>query len=162
MGFLRFRGGDTAGAKKWYREAVELDADNFLAHYYYAMMAMRSGAQEEDAAVEASLRASIALNTEFAPAYDALAIFYAARHERLEEAHTLSMKAVELEGDRLSYRLDCAEVLLEQRKVAEALDVLQEAMRLAKTPEDIAVVEGRMARVERYQEALNKAVGEGE
>jgi tetratricopeptide (TPR) repeat protein len=162
MGYLRFREGDTAGAKRWYREAVDLDEHNFLAHYYYAMMAMRSGAKEEDDAVEASLRASIALNAEFAPAYDALAIFYAARHERLEEAHTLSAKAVDLESDRLSYRLDCAEVLLEQRRVAEALDVLREAMRLAKTPEDVAVVEGRMARVERYQEALNKAVGEGE
>jgi tetratricopeptide (TPR) repeat protein len=161
MGYLRFREGDVAGAKTWYREALKLDEHSYLAHYYYAMMAMRSGAKDEDDAVEASLRTSIALNAEFAPAYDALAMFYAARHERLEEAHKLNVKAVELER-RLSYRLNCAEVLLEQRQVAEALDVLGDAMRLAKTPEDIALVEGRIARVERYQEALNKAVGAGE
>jgi tetratricopeptide (TPR) repeat protein len=162
MGYLSFREGDIAGAKAWYREALGLNQHSYLAHYYYAMMAMRSGAKEEDEAVEASLRASIALNAEFAPAYDALAMFYAARHERLEEAHTLNVKAVELEGNRLSYRLNCAEVLLEQRQVAEALDVLEDAIRLAKTPADIALVAGRIARVERYQEALNKAVGEGE
>ena len=89
-------------------------------------------------------------------------MFYAARHEHLDEAHKLNVKAVELEGDRLSYRLNCAEVLLEQRQVAEALDALQDATRLAKTPADVALVEGRIARVERYQEALNKVVGGGE
>jgi tetratricopeptide (TPR) repeat protein len=162
MGYLRFREGDIVGAKQWFREAMELDEHSYLGHYYYAMMAMRSGAKDEDDAVEASLRAAIGLNGEFAPAYDALAMFYAARHERLEEAHALNVKAVELEGNRLSYRLNCAEVLLEQRQVAEALDVLQDAMRLAKTPDDVAVVEGRIARVEQYQQALNKAVGEGE
>jgi tetratricopeptide (TPR) repeat protein len=159
MGYLRFRAGDVAGAKKWFREALELDEHSHLAHYYYAMMAMRSGVKDEDEAIETSLRASIALNEEFAPAYDALAMFYAARHERLDEAHGLNVKAVGLEGDRLSYRLNCAEVLLEQRRVAEALEVLQDAMRLAKTPAEVAVVEGRIARTERYQEALSKVVG---
>lgn len=162
MGYLRFRKGDIEGAKTWYREAMELDGNSCLAHYYYAMMAMRSGARGEDEAIETSLRTSIALNEEFAPAYDALAMFYAARLEKLDEAHRLNVKAMALEDDRLSYRLDCAEVLLQQRQVAEALDVLQDAMRLAKTPEDVAVVRSRIARVEQYQEALNNAVGEGE
>lgn len=162
MGYLRFREGDIVGAKKWFREAMRLDEHSYLAHYYYAMMAMRSGAKDEDEVVEASLRTSIALNAEFAPAYDALAMFYAARHERLGEAHAMNVRAVELEGDRLSYRLNCAEVLLEQRQVAEALNALEDAKRLAKTADDIALVQSRIARVERYQEALMKAVGEGE
>lgn len=161
-GMLRFLAGDQVGAKKWFREAEELDAHSYLAPYYYAMMALRSGATGEDDAIEKSLHASIALNPGFGPAYDALAMFYAARHEHLDEAHKLNVKAVELEGDRLSYRLNCAEVLLEQRQVAEALDALQDATRLAKTPADVALVEGRIARVERYQEALNKVVGGGE
>jgi tetratricopeptide (TPR) repeat protein len=162
MGFLRFREGDIAGAKKWYREAVELNEHSYLAHYYYAIMALRSGAKGEDEAIKMSLQKSIALNPEFAPAYDTLAMVYATQHEKLDEAHRLSAKAMELEGDRLSYRLNCAEVLLQQRQVAEALEVLQDAMRLAKTPEEIALVEGRIVRMERYQEALNKAVGGGE
>jgi tetratricopeptide (TPR) repeat protein len=160
MGFLRFRAGDIVGAKQWYREALELNPQSYLAHYYYAMMALRSGAKGEDEAIETSLQTSIALNPEFAPADDTLAMFYAGRHEKLEEAHRLNVKAVDLEGDRLSYRLNCAEVLLQQRQVAEALEVLQDAMTLAKTPDEIALVEGRIVRVERYQEALNKAVGE--
>jgi tetratricopeptide (TPR) repeat protein len=161
MGTLSYSEGDFAGAKKWYREAVELDAHNYLTHYNYAMMALRSGAKAEDEAIETSLQASIALNPGFAPAYDALAMFYAARHRKLDEAHTLNVKAVELEPDRLSYRLNCSEVLLEQRQAAEALGVLQEALRLAKTPEEVAAVKSRMVRAERYQEALSKAVGVG-
>ena len=152
MGTLSYSEGDFAGAKKWYREAVELDAHNYLTHYNYAMMALRSGAKAEDEAMETSLQASIALNPGFAPAYDALAMFYAARHRKLDEAHTLNVKAVELEPDRLSYRLNCSEVLLEQR---------QAALRLAKTPEEVAAVKSRMVRAERYQEALSKAVGVG-
>lgn len=162
MGYLRFREGDVAGAKTWYRQALELDGHSYLAQYYYAMMAMRSGVKDEDAAIETSLRTAIALNGGFAPAYDALAMFYAARHENLDEAHELNVKAVELDWDRLSYRLNCAEVLLEQRQVAEALGVLQEAMRLAKTPSDVAVVEGRIARTEQYQQAVSRAIGEGQ
>jgi predicted Zn-dependent protease len=89
-------------------------------------------------------------------------MFYAARHRNLDEAHRLNVKAVELDADRLSYRLNCSEVLLEQRQVAEALEVLQDAMQLAKSPDDVALVQGRIARVEQYQEALNKVVGGGE
>jgi tetratricopeptide (TPR) repeat protein len=161
MGTLRYREGDLSGAKKWYREAEELDARNFLARYYYAMIALRTGAKGEDEAIEASLEESIALNPEFAPSYDTLAMFYASRHRNLDEAHKLNMKAVELEGDRLSYRLNSAEVLAEQRKFADALGMLQDAMRLAKTSEERDTVGRLIARVERYQAAAGKAVGEG-
>jgi Tfp pilus assembly protein PilF len=161
MGTMSSSEGDLAGAKKWYREAMELDAHNYLTQFDYAIMALRSGAKEEDGAIETSLETSIALNAGFAPAYDTLATFYAARHRRLDEAHRLNVKAMELEPDRLDYRLNCSEVLLEQRETAEALVVLQEAMRLAKTPEEVAAVKSRIARAERYQEALGKAVGVG-
>ena len=154
MGLLRYRDGDIAGAKKWYGEAVELDPHSYLAAYHYAVMMSRDGNKDEDEAIESSLRASIGLNPEFAPAYDALAMFYASRHQRLDEAHTLNVRAVELEPARLGYRLDCADVLTEKRQYAEALDALRDAMKVARTRDEFASVERRMERLEKVQTAL--------
>jgi tetratricopeptide (TPR) repeat protein len=154
MGLLRYRGGDIAGAKKWFGEAIGLDEGNYLAHYYYAAAALHGGGSGEDEAVEANLRKSIELNPEFAPGYDSLAIFFAMRHRRLDEARTLSLRAVELEPSRLSFRIDCAYVLTEQKQFAEAIGVLQTALRLARTPQEIAAVQTPLARLEKYQTAL--------
>jgi len=157
MGILEYRAGDIAGAKKWFGGAVELDPHSYLAQYDYATTELLSGKKDEDATIEASLQTAIRLSPEFAPAYDALAMFYAVRHRRLDEAHTLNERAVELEPSRLSYRLNCAEVLAEQRKFAEALGVLHGAMRLAKTPEELAAVANRVERVEKYEAAVASA-----
>jgi Tfp pilus assembly protein PilF len=161
MGMLRANEGDLAGAKALFREAAELDAHNYLARFDYALMALRTGAKGEDAAIESSLEEAIALNPGFAASYDALAMFYASRHRNLDEAHELNVKAVDLEGDKLSYRLNSAEVLVEQRQFTEALRVLEEARRLAKTPEEQNAVANRIARVERIQAAQDKGTGEG-
>ena len=159
MGYLHVRQGDFAGAEKWYGEALALDSNSYLANYYYAMIAMhgRSKDEDEDERIESSLREAIWLNAEFAPAYDGLAMFYASRHRKLDEAHTLNLRAMEVEPGRLSFRLDCAEVLAEERQFADALGVLQAAMRLAKTPAEVEAVTSRVARVERYQSAMGGA-----
>jgi Tfp pilus assembly protein PilF len=158
MGLMRLRVGDVAGAKKWFDAAVALDSKSYLAQYYSAMLALRLGAKDgtkdEDERVEVGLNAAIRLNPEFAPAYDTLAMLYASRHRRLDEAHALNLRAVALEPGRLAYRLNCAEVLAEQRRFEDALAVLREAMHLARTPVEIEAVASRVARVERYQTAM--------
>ncbi len=154
MGYMRYADGDIEGARKWYAEAAALDPESYVAHFYYASMAMRAGGEGEDESIEFSLRQAIRLNPEFAPAYDALAMFYALRHRSLDEAHTLNLRAVELEPGQLSFRLNCAEVLTQERQFADALGVLHGAMRLAKTREDIEAVESRVARVERSQTVM--------
>jgi tetratricopeptide (TPR) repeat protein len=154
MGYLRYREGDIAGAKKWYGEAVKLDPNSCLAHYYYATMAMDSADSGEDEAIEASLRTAIRLNPEFAAAYDRLAMFYASRHRRLDEAYALNVRAIELESGSLSYRINSAEVLTEEQRFADALSVLGAAKRLAKTPYEVDAVESRIARVERRETAV--------
>jgi hypothetical protein len=69
----------------------------------------------------------------------------------LDEAQTLSARAVELEPENLGYRLDGAEVLAEERQFANAMSALKAAERLAKTPAEIAAVEGRMKRIAEFQ-----------
>lgn len=67
MGYLKFRDGDIASARKWYGEAVQLDSKSYLAQYYYGAMSMQTGtndtgAHDHDAEIESSLLTSIKLN----------------------------------------------------------------------------------------------------
>jgi tetratricopeptide (TPR) repeat protein len=147
MGALRHREGDLTGAKQWYGDAVALNPDSYVAQFYYAIATLRIGSTD-DTTIETGLRAAMRLNPEFAPAYDALAMLYAMRHRNLEEAHALNLRAIDLEPGQLSFRLNCAEVLVQQRQYSDSLAVLQAAMHLAKTPEEINATRSRMAWVE--------------
>lgn len=157
MGMMKFRQGDIAGAKKWLGEAIALKSDSFLAHYYYSILTMRSGDAGQDAAIESNLRAAIKLNPQFAPSYDALAMFYALRHEKFDEAHQLNLQAVMLEPDNLHYRLNTAQVLLANQQFASALSVLQLAQKYAKTLIETDEVALRIDEIKRLQIAMEQA-----
>jgi tetratricopeptide (TPR) repeat protein len=158
MGYLRFSAGEMEAARQWFGRASAIDPKSYLAWYYGAVTTMRTGNVGEDGAIEADLRQAIALNADFAPAYDALATFYGSRRRNLADAHGLAATAIRLEPGRLSYRLNCAEVLTQQRQYVDALGVLQVAMRMARTRGEMDAVRDRVARVERSQMAMLGAV----
>ncbi|MGH9617809.1 MAG: tetratricopeptide repeat protein [Acidobacteriaceae bacterium] len=157
MGMMKFRQGDLAGAIQWFGQAVALNSDSYLAHYYYAALLMRSGASGQDSAIESGLRAAIKLNPDFAPSYDALASFYGSRHENFDEAHRLNLKAIMLDPDNVNYRMDTAAVLMENRQFASALDVLQLAEKLAKTEAERESIGVRIDQIEKYQAEMAEA-----
>jgi tetratricopeptide (TPR) repeat protein len=157
MGYLKFREGDVSSAEKWYGEAVGLDSHSFLAQYYFAAMSLRAGGRDHDAAIELSLRASIKMNPAFAPAYDALAMFYASRDERLDEAHLLNANAIQLEPENMSYRMNASTVLMEEKQIPGAIGVLQAAAKVAKRPEEIAMVQTRLKQLEGFRAASERA-----
>jgi Tfp pilus assembly protein PilF len=151
MGFLKFREGDHEAAKKWYGEAVKLDSQSYLAHYYYATISMGTDGEGKDPAIESSLRTCMKLNPNFAPAYDALARYYMRDPANNNEAHKMNNRAVELEPDNLAYRLNAAVVLVNSQRYEDAITVLKTASRVAKTPADIATVQARIEQIEQYQ-----------
>jgi tetratricopeptide (TPR) repeat protein len=112
MGYLEFRQGNLAEARKWYEQAVKLNSQCFLAYYYFAAIMMNGGPldPENKSQVENSLRTAIQLNPSFAPAYDQLAVFYGMRRENLDEAHTLVLNAVQLDPGNVRYRLSTANI----------------------------------------------------
>jgi tetratricopeptide (TPR) repeat protein len=89
MGYIALRQQKFDVARKWCQEAIKLDGQSVLAHYFFALASVRGGMADKAAraSVEDSLRAAIKLNPSFFPAYDTLAVFYAQRGTNLVEAH---------------------------------------------------------------------------
>jgi tetratricopeptide (TPR) repeat protein len=151
MGFLTFKDGDREAARKWYEQAVKLDSQSYLAHYYFAVMSMNAGSSLNDPQIEASLRASTRLNPTFAPAYDQLSALFAMRHENLDEAHMLNLTAVQLDPGNLAFRINTANVLLTMGRYDDAATVLRNAVKLAKNSAEVDMVESRVKQIESIQ-----------
>ena len=133
--------GHSDEAKKWYEQAVQLDSQSFLAHYYYAVISMRDAheASGQDQ-VESSLRAAIKLNPLFAPAFDSLGVLLAMRHKNLDEARMMGVTAVSLDPSNIGYRINVANILMTMEQSQNAIVVLQAAAKVAKTPEESQMV----------------------
>ena len=105
MGFLCTQQGKMDEANKWYSQAVALNSQSYLAHYYYAVNLLKGKLDDDSASkAESSLRAVIKINPGFAPAYDALGWLLAIaprksaeKPERLNEAHLMALAAVSLD-----------------------------------------------------------------
>jgi len=155
MGYLEFRAGHLEQAQHWYQQAVALDSQSYLANYYFGAIAVNRGESgtgiEEQ--IESSLQKAIKLNPSFAPSYDMLAVFYGNRHKNLEQAYTLTLQAVELDPSSVHFRLHAAYILLNMQREKDAVAVLQEALRLAKTPEEIMSVQTSLQAAQRSQSA---------
>jgi tetratricopeptide (TPR) repeat protein len=160
-GFLAFRQGHLDEAQKWYAQAVQLDSKSFLAHYYYAAISMRDPSLlSNDAQIEASLRASIKLNPSFAPSFDQLAVFLARRRHDLDEAHTMELTAVSLDPSNFGYRLNIGSILMMMGQSNNALMVLRQAARLAKSPQESEAVQTALANLQRYIDEQEPAEGD--
>jgi tetratricopeptide (TPR) repeat protein len=157
-GYLAFRQGHQEEARNWYAQAVKLDSQSFLAHYYFAAMSMNGTvAPADEAPIENSLRASIKLNPWFAPSYNALAAFLGMQHQNLEEARMMALNAVQLEPGNLTYRMTTANLLLQMERGKDAVIVIRNAMHLAKSPQETAMAEKFLQHAEQYAQAQEEA-----
>ncbi len=162
LGYLALRAGHPDEAEKWYGQAVKLDSQSYLANYYFALSAMNRGNSDADtdAQIEASLRKAIKLNPSFAGSYERLAVFYGMHRKNLDEAHMLILQAVQLEPGNFNFRLNTANLLLAMQREDDAAAVLKEALKLAKTPAEVNVVQNAMTVIEQSQ-AAHKQEAEG-
>jgi hypothetical protein len=141
-------------ARKWLSQAVKLDSHSYLAHYYYASMAMSDGGLSDAPAIEASLKTAIKLNPAFAPSYDRLASLYRMQHEHLDEAHMLELQATELDPANLHYRINAANLLVQLKREDDALRVLQNARPLAKNPSQTAMLNQTIHAIQQNQSMI--------
>jgi len=159
MGDLANREGDTQAARKWYGEAIAMGSQSGMARYFYAVLSMqggRLGGAEHDA-VEQDLQEAIKMDPSFAPAYDALSRFYGMNHEKLDLAYANSLHSIQLDPNDIRYRMNAAQVRMEQENYEAALSVLKAAQKIARDPESIAMVNRRIADLERFQAEIERA-----
>jgi tetratricopeptide (TPR) repeat protein len=154
MGFLAFHEGNRDAARDWYGKAVKLDPQNYLPSYYYALMTMGSEASDEDTIVESSLLDALRLKPDFAPASNRLALFYALRHTRLEDARDLSLRAIELDPASFVYRMDASSILMSMQDFHNAETITKSAIRVAKRPEQWQAAQSRLAQLKQIDQAL--------
>jgi tetratricopeptide (TPR) repeat protein len=151
MGFLEYRENNHPAARKWYEEAIKLDSESYLAHYYFAMLSL--GDYGPDGAdIESNLRAAIRLKPDFAPAYDQLANYFGMRRQNLDEAQSLNLKAIQMDRSNLGYRFNGSNLLAERGKWSDAEKVLQSALKLARSPAEIAMVQHRLGDLARERQ----------
>ena len=143
LGYIAFRESKYDESRKWCQEAIKLDAQSSVAHYCFAIASIKKGTPDKasQAAVEESLRTAIKLNPSFALPYDALAMSFAQHNINLVEANDLIQAAIQLLPGSPEIRVDQAQVLSSMNKDADALAVLDLALKMAHTPEQTAAVE---------------------
>jgi tetratricopeptide (TPR) repeat protein len=157
LGFLEFQAGHLEEAKKWYRQAVELDSQSYLAHYYFAAISMQGAVDPSDEKqVENSLRMATKLNPSFAPPFDRLAVFLGRRHTELDEAHMMGLTAVSLDPENMAYRVNVANVLMEMGQGQNAVAVLRATAKLAKKPQEIEFVNNALLNAQTFATAQDE------
>jgi tetratricopeptide (TPR) repeat protein len=164
MGFLCTQQGKLDEANKWYRQAVGLNSQSYLAHYLYAVNLLNGKLKGDSVSpAESNLRAAIKINPGFAPAYDRLGWLLASRQEnaekpeRLNEAHKMATAAVSLEPGNIYYRLDYAEVLDRMGRVADAVEVAERAATTAQTPDEHTAALAVLANAQEYRNDQKQA-----
>lgn len=154
MGMLALRNHDASAARKWFAQAVQLNAQSFIAHYYLATLSMSQELGEkgeDDQEIESNLRAAIRLNPAFAPAYAELARFQLMRRQNLAEAYGLALRAVQLDPAQLVYRLNLAAILAAQKNYPAAREVLATCLKLAKNQQAVAMIQRTSAQIDQMQ-----------
>ena len=160
MGYIELRAGQSAAAQKWFGEAVALKSTSYLAYYYDGFLRTRNGDAGDGVAVVASLNQSIALNPNFAPAYDALATYYSAQGDKLDEAYLQELRACAVDPGNVNYRLNAASILAQQNKFSSALSVLSGAAHMAKSTVDKENVQFRIQQTKNSQASFERQQGE--
>ncbi len=158
LGYVAFREQNFDEARKWCLQAIKLDPNSFVAHYLFAAASIRKGVVDKasQAAVEESLRTVIKINPSFAPGYDALAIFYSQRGTNLTEARDLIERAVQLGPGVPEIRIDESQVLASMKKSKEAIEVLELAVKMSQTPEQLAAAENVLENLRKYDAVRSK------
>ena len=158
MGYIAYQQHNYDDARRWYQEAIKLDPNDFIAHFFFAAAGIRKGTLDKtsQAGIEESLRAAIKINPSFPLAYDALAAFYAQRGIHLNEAYDLIEKAVQLGPGVPEIRIDESQVLINMNKPKEAAEVLQLTLKMSHTPEQVAAVETVLENLRKYDAERSK------
>ncbi len=152
MGLIAIRHRNFDEAHKWYEQAVKLDSQSFLAHYYFARSAIKKGLPDAagQASAERSLRTAMRLNPSFAPAYYGMGVLLAMQGKK-DAALDWIQKSVQMDPGNVEFRIDDANVLMRMNRDKDAMDTLEIALKTAHTPEETAAVENVLQSMRKFE-----------
>jgi hypothetical protein len=84
-------------------------------------------------------------------------VFLGSRQRNLDEAHMMGLSAVSLEPTNVGYRVNVASVLMQMQQAQNAVAVLRNAMKLAKTEEDNELLTRALGAAEEFSAAQAEA-----
>jgi predicted Zn-dependent protease len=141
-------------ARRHFVAAAELGSKSCMTHYQAGLAAAES---QEFGKAEASLRQAVALNPKFAPAYSALAGILARKEGAEDTALQYALEAVKLEPGVLGHQLTVAFVLLNMKRVDQAIQYGESVQKVADSVRERQEAERFLAQAYRYRDALRKA-----
>ncbi|HYG79606.1 MAG TPA: tetratricopeptide repeat protein, partial [Pyrinomonadaceae bacterium] len=177
LGMVRMRQRKFDEARKHLRQAVAANAQNYLAHYYYAYVLSREGinemgmvsgyADETAKEMRSALEKAINLKPDFAESYHLLAWVNMVRNEQLDEAVRLINKARSLAPGNDEYLFVLAQIYLHRQDLDGARRVIEPLAQSGADPQTRAnaqsllnAITSAQAQMERYQK-MREASAEG-
>ncbi len=154
LGLLEFRQQNWDDAERYLATAVELDATDYRAHYFYAGVLMRRPAQPDETPRDlreraaSSLRRAVELNPEFAVAYDSLARVYRLLGRAEEEYAPLIERAAALDPSNVALQISLAQLRLLQDKLLASREIAQHAVEISRTERDRVLAQSFLDMVE--------------
>ena len=142
-GLLSYSRPDFPAAEADFSRAIELKSTSYFVYYFDGEARLRRGMPLPDdrVGIIALLEKAVAMNSQFAPAYAALATVYSMQPDTYQKAFEMGRKSVTLEPGNLSYAINFGYVLLNAGKTADAKVLIARIREVVKTPEDQAGLE---------------------
>lgn len=164
LGIVRLRQRRYPEAREALQRAVALDAQNYLAHYYYAYAISRMEesegqitsrySAEELREMRASLKKAIELKPDFPEPYHILAFVNVVAGEQLDESINLLKRALALSPGNQSYVFVLAQVYMQKRDFEAARRLLTPMTKSGHDPGLRASAEALLKAIADYQERL--------
>jgi len=119
FGFLHYFRDERPDALASFAAAIALDSQDANARFLRAQLTF-DDVSHTDPQIEEDLRQALALKTDFADANGLLAVYLAAKNEKLPEALGLAQNAVHLQPGNFNFQLALAQVLIRMRRYDDA------------------------------------------
>jgi TonB family protein len=158
LGHLAYRAQNYDEARKWCEDAVAVDDQDFTAHHCLAASLLKKGVPDTvtGTRIESNFRTAIRLNPSFVPAYDGLAVLLSMHSKSAAEAQRYMQKSTELDPGSVEVRIDESNMLMNMNRSKDAIGVLELALKLSHTPEEVAAVENVLQTIRSYETERSK------
>jgi tetratricopeptide (TPR) repeat protein len=167
LGKIRAKQGKMDEFARFLAKSIELNPNDFLAHYHYARALSRQGMSEFGFVSEyptatankmrESLKKAIALNPNFAQSYELYAFVSVVRNENIDEAIQYLNRALKIAPGNQQYLIRMAELLMWKEDFTNARKIAQKVAKTASEPELKVYAENALERILDYEGQMYSA-----